>query len=656
MGSESKSSSPSSSPPSSPSSLPLPPDPNSLGLKVGFEIHQQLATKSKLFCKCMIADVENYEAEFVRRLRPTQSELGEYDPAALFEFRKGKLIRYLASRGSSCLVETDDEPPHDLNNEALETALIIALALKSSVVDEVHAMRKIVIDGSNTAGFQRTMLIANGGMIETPKKEVKVQGVSLEEDAAKLISDDGKVRTYGLDRLGTPLVEVALEPVTGTPEEIMQVALVLGRLMRAGKSVARGLGTIRQDVNISVAGGGVVEVKGVQKLDQLVKVIEYEMIRQHGLQLIAGRLAERKILPEDTAADGSVLDVTEIFGKSRSKVIRSALDGVGGAVAAIKLGRFAGMLSYEPYPGIRLGRELGELVRFYGLGGVFHSDELPAYDITSDDIRAVRERLALGEDDAVVIVAGPEGDVEDASAAIIERVRHAFVGVPAETRAATNEGRTVYSRPRPGAARMYPETDIPPIAVTKERLESLRDRVPRSWDANVEELAGRYGLNKVLAEKVFDSDYLPLFEEIASNTSVQPTFVASTLCETLVSLERQGLDSTQLNREKIWHTFAKLDRGEIAKESIVQIFETIMKREAADADEAVAKLGLKTVSEQELNDILDAIVRENAQVIAQKQGDAMGILMGKAMSQLRGKVDGQKVNILLRKKIDQLIG
>ncbi|MGH9878354.1 MAG: Glu-tRNA(Gln) amidotransferase subunit GatE, partial [Nitrososphaerales archaeon] len=508
--------------------------------------------------------------------------------------------------------EADEEPPHDVNSEALETVQIIALALNSNIADEVHVMRKIVIDGSNTTGFQRTMLIANGGIVEAPPKKVKVQNISLEEDAAKLISDDGQVRTYGLDRLGTPLIEVALEPVTGTPEEIMTVALALGRLMRASKRVARGLGTIRQDVNISIKDGGVIEVKGVQKLDQLIKVIEYEMMRQHGLQLITKKLAERNITA--SSIDGSPVDITDIFRKSTSKVIKKAIES-NGIVMAVRLKGFASMLSYEPYEGIRLGRELGELVRFYGLGGVFHSDELPAYGITKEEVDAVRKLLSLGEGDAFVMVAGSKENVEAATDAIIERVRHALVGVPAETRAATNEGKTVYSRPRPGAARMYPETDIPPIPITEKRLQSLRNSVPKSWDAFVSELSARYGLNKVLAEKIFDSDYLALFEEIADGTKVAPTFIASTLTESLVGLERQGLDVTQLGRDKIWFTFEKLNKGEIAKESTVSIFEQIMKKEATTVDEAVAKLGLKAVSDDQLNEILDKIVQDNAQLI-----------------------------------------
>jgi glutamyl-tRNA(Gln) amidotransferase subunit E len=626
-------------------------DPHDLGLKVGFEIHQQLATKSKLFCSCRCVEEEDYQAEFVRRLRPTQSELGEYDPAALFEFRKGRLIRYLRSSGSSCLVETDEEPPHDVNDDALDTALIIALALESNIADEVHVMRKIVIDGSNTTGFQRTMLVATGGALEVASRKVKVQSISLEEDAAKLISDDGTVRTYGLDRLGTPLIEVALEPITGTPEEIMQVALALGRLMRTSKRVARGLGTIRQDVNISITGGEVIEVKGVQKLDQLVKVIEYEMMRQQGMLLITRKLAERAIDPNGIGDLAN--DVTAIFKESTSKVISKALEN-NGVVKAIRLKCFAGMLSYEPYKDIRLGKEFGELVRFYGLGGVFHSDELPAYGITNDDVIAIRNALSLEDRDAFVMLAGSKENVEAGANAIMERAKYALIGVPAETRAPTQEGKTVYSRPRPGAARMYPETDIPPIPITRQKLDSL-NLISKSWDAIIGELATKYGLNSALAEKIFDSDYLELFEEIAAITKVQPPFIAATLSESLVSLEREGLDVGVINNDHIKSTFLELDRGSIAKESVILIFEKIAKKEATSVDEAIQKLGLQAMSDEDLDQILEKIVLENKQVITSRGSGSISVLMGKAMNILRGKVDGQKVNMLLRQKIQKMI-
>ncbi|MFN4336897.1 MAG: Glu-tRNA(Gln) amidotransferase subunit GatE [Candidatus Nitrosocaldus sp.] len=662
---------------SSPSPSPLPSrsgstlDPYAIGLKVGFEIHQQLATKSKLFCSCRCSsnegsddgvgdnnDSNSYALEFFRRLRPTHSELGEYDPAALFEFRKGKVMRYLAKRGTSCLVEMDEEPPHDLNREALETAVIIALALNADVVDEVHVMRKIVIDGSNTTGFQRTMLIATGGSLYVKfrgsERVVKVQSICLEEDAARLVGDDAYVRTYDLDRLGIPLVEIALEPVTGTSEEITNVALTLGRLLRATRRVARGLGSIRQDVNVSIEGGGVVEVKGVQKLDQLKKVIEYEMKRQHGLKIIAERLRGMNL----TVDEPRIVDVSRLFSNTTSKVIRSILDDKHpGVVKALVLKGFAGMLGYEPYEGIRLGRELGELVRFYGLGGIFHSDELPAYGISRDEVDSVRKELMLDSGDAFILLAGREESVDSAMYAIIERLRQAVsVGVPSETRAATQDGRTVYSRPRPGAARMYPETDIPPIVIGEEMLSQLKDKIPKPWDEYVDELSSRYGINRVLAEKLLDSEYLDLFEHIARSTSIQSSFIASTLTETIVSLERQGLDSSRLSDEHIEDAFVRVARGEIAKESVASIFEVIMQGKADSVEKAIGILGLEAIGEEELSSTLDGIIGENYSMVKEKGEKALGILMGIAMKRLRGRVDGSKVNAMLKKKIEEIIG
>ncbi len=640
-------------------------DPYSLGLKVGFEIHQQLATKNKLFCSCR-ASLEGdngYDVEFFRRLRPTHSELGQYDPAALFEFRKGKVMRYLARKGTSCLVEMDEEPPHDLNMEALETALIISLALNADVVDEVHVMRKIVIDGSNTTGFQRTMLIAIGGSLKVRfkdgEREVKVQSICLEEDAARLVGDDSHVRTYALDRLGIPLVEIALEPVTGTPEEIANVALTLGRLLRVTRRVARGLGSIRQDVNISIEDGGVVEVKGVQMLDQLKKVIEYEMKRQHGLKIIAERLRGMSININEPP---TMVDVSRLFSNTASKVIKSVLvhdvgsGGVVGVVKALALKGFTGMLSYEPYEGIRLGRELGELVRFYGLGGIFHSDELPAYGVSREEVDAVRRALMLNSNDAFILLAGREESVDSAMHAIVERLKQALIGVPAETRAATQDGRTVYSRPRPGAARMYPETDIPPIVISKEILSKLRNSIPKTWDEYVDELSKRYGINRVLAEKILGSDHLDLFERIAESTGIQASFIASTLTETIVSLERQGLDTSRLKDEHVEDAFARIARGEVAKESIASIFEVIMQGKADSVDKAIDILGLKAVSDEELSTILDGIIGENYSMVKEKGDKVLGMLMGIAMKRLRGRVDGNKVNALLKRKIEEITG
>jgi glutamyl-tRNA(Gln) amidotransferase subunit E len=632
----------------------LAPDPATLDLKVGFEIHQQLATKSKLFCNCRCVEAEKYDRTFMRRLRPTQSELGAYDPAAMFEASKMRAAQYHAAAGTSCLVEADEEPPHEVNPDALETALVFSLALNSSVMDEIHVMRKIVIDGSNTSGFQRTMLVASGGHLDVGGKKVGVQSICLEEDASKVVGEEGQMRKYGLDRLGVPLVEIALEPVTGRPDDIMQVALTLGRLLRSSKRVARGLGSIRQDVNVSILGGAVVEVKGVQQLDQLIKVIEHEMSRQHGLVLIAERLKERKV---DTGAVGDrTEDITDIMYKSESKVVKKISESQGAVFKVLRAPGFAGMLGYEPYSGTRLGKELGELVRFYDLGGVFHSDELPNYGITNEEVKAVRSRLELAESDAFIIVGGPSEKVKFASDAIIRRLKAATAGVPAETRAATVDGRTVFSRPRPGAARMYPETDIPTIAVTDAQLKALEGKVPKPWDEMVGAIAGRYGLNNKLANQIFDSDYMPVFERLAAMTKVQPTFIAAKLTEDLTSLQRQGLDAAAITDAAITDVFGRLDAGSIAKESVVPIFEKLMKGEAGTVDEAARALGMSLMGYDELSRAIDAIIAENMAAIKEKGMGALSMLMGRCMAVLKGKADGQKINMMLKEKLKKMVG
>jgi glutamyl-tRNA(Gln) amidotransferase subunit E len=631
-------------------------DPAAINLKVGFEIHQQLSTKSKLFCDCHCEETEKYGFNFIRKLRPTQSELGIYDPAALFEFMKMRTIKYHATTGSSCLVEADEEPPHEVNKEAIETALIFSLALQSKIIDEIHVMRKIVIDGSNTSGFQRTMLVAAGGYLNINNKKVGIQSICLEEDAAKLISDDGTIKEYGLDRLGVPLVEIALEPVTGKPEEIAEIALTLGRLLRASKRVARGLGSIRQDINISLDNGAIVEVKGVQRLDQLVKVIEYEMLRQHGLILIAQKL-KRDRKPEEIVIGDRIEDITDILIKSHSDIVkRSLADKNGGIFKAIRVKGFGGIIGFEPYPDIRIGKHLGELVRFYSLGGVLHSDELPNHDITAEMVEAVRKKLdiVVGTD-AFVIVGGPKDKVEFAVEAITERLKMTIIGVPAETRAATLEGKTFFSRPRPGAARMYPETDIPPIPIDNSLLNSLSSKIPKSWDDSIKILAEKYSLNKKIAEQIFDSNYFTAFEKIVASVKIEPTFVASKLTEDLVNFERQGFDTMLLTEDILMDVFRKLDTSIIAKESIVLIFEKILRKEVKTVEEAITALGITSITDQELNMAIDRILEQNISIIREKGIGSSGMLMGRIMAILRGKVDGQKINSVLRERLEQKI-
>lgn len=623
-----------------------------IGLKVGLEVHQQLATGTKLFCNCSSIESTDYPLKFVRKLRIARSELGELDPSALFESSKQKTILYYANPESSCLVEQDEEPPHDLSRGSKETALIMASALKTNIFNEIYVMRKLVIDGSNTSGFQRTMLIGLGGGLEVDGKNVGVQSICLEEDAAKLLNDSVDFREYTLDRLGIPLVEIALEPVSGTPEEIKKIALTLGRLLRATKRVQRGLGSIRQDVNVSIEGGGIVEVKGVQKLDQLEKVVEYEAKRQHGLKIIADKLKVLDI--ERIAKERDVKDVTEAFRNCKSKTIQKALVN-GAVVKAIKVKNFSGIFGFEPYSGIRLGKQLGELVRFFGLGGVFHSDELPDYGIEEAEVQQVKKILESQQNDGFLILAGEPKKLDIVIESIIKRIEDAKIGVPAETRVATVTGETVYLRPKPGASRMYPETDIPPIIVTNNELEEAKKKIPKSWEESILELQKQYEMNPQLALQIFDSEYLDLFESICKDKRISPNFVSSVLSGTITNLERRGLDSKLLKNSDISKAFGFLTERKIAKESLEIIFESIMNKTASSIEDAIQKNAISAVEDSDLNSILDELVLSNIKIIEQQGLRSIGPLMGLAMKNLRGKVDGEKINQLLEEKIKSRI-
>ena len=624
---------------------------NEVGVKVGLEIHQQLATNKKLFCNCTPIETEEYSIKFQRKLRAAKSELGEYDPAALFEKSKSKSIMYFANPESSCLVEQDEEPPHELDVDAKRISLIIASALKSKIFSEVYPMRKTVVDGSNTTGFQRTMLISQGGNFEVEGKKIGIQSICLEEDAAKILGDEGSVRKFGLERLGVPLVEIATEPFEVNPQHIKKIALALGRILRSTKKVKRGLGSIRQDVNVSIKDGGVViEVKGVQQLEQLEKVVEYEAKRQHGLLKISKKLQEIEWSPKD---NGSV--TTEQFKKCKSKIIQNAIKK-NQEIVTIVFKNMGGMFGYSPYEGIRLGKEVAELVRFFGLGGVFHSDELPNYGIEERDIENLKEFLKITDKDAFLILAVPFEMMDTIVNQIILRIDHIKNnGIPIDTRLATQDGETKFLRPRPGAARMYPETDIPPIIISKNELEQAQENIPKSWDESIKEIQSKYEINLQLAEQIFDSKYIELFENIIKKINVNPTFVASILCSTITNLERSGLNSTLLKNDEIRKTFEFLEKEKIAKESIEIIFENIMAGKSSTVEEAMKMASIETVNDTDLEKIIQEIVDKNEQLVKNQKERSIGPLMGIVMKELRGKASGEIVNKTSFKKYSKKI-
>ena len=601
-------------------------DYKALGLKVGLEIHQQLNVNSKLFCSCPPELFkEDPEITFLRRLRPTQSELGQIDPAAYFEFQKGVKILYEASKNSSCLVEMDEEPPHPINLDAVEVILTASLMMNMQPVDEVHVMRKTVIDGSNTTGFQRTCIIALDGWIKVGEKTIPMQAASLEEDAARKTGtqDEGKTIRYRIDRLGIPLIEVATAPVIYSPMEAQEVAFAIGRILRDTGKVMRGLGTIRQDLNVSLPNGALIEIKGVQELELISKVVEYEVQRQLGLISVKEELAKRGVKAEDLNQE--FVDVTEIFKQTKSKVIRKAVDK-NQKVLAVKLPKYGGLLKRELMPDFRVGTELSDRAKFWGrVGGIFHTDEMPNYGITPEEVDALRKAIDAAESDAVVFVADTAENVLDALKAVVDRAQEALTGIPAETRTAKDDGTTRYMRPRPGAARMYPETDIPPTSITYELVAKVRDNLPEPAEKKVARLIKQYGLNEKLAKQLPDSEYNLLFEQIVKETGVQASTVAAFLTETLKALRREGIQVDLVSEDQIKNIFVAIGSGELAKEAVSAVFGWLSKNEDKTVQDAVQALGLKMFTEADLKPIIDRVISTNKQQIEKLGKNANGI-------------------------------
>ena len=312
------------------------------------------------------------------------------------------------------------------------------------------------------------------------------------------------------------------------------------------------------------------------------------------------------------------------------------------------------MFSFEPYSGIRLGKEIGQLVRFFGIGGVFHSDELPNYGINDSDVDRVKKHLELADGDGFLIIAGEGSKLDYAIDSIIKRIQDAVNGVPAETRAATQDGETVFLRPRPGASRMYPETDIPSISVMPEEVKLARENIPKSWDDSIAEIQQKYDLNFQLSEKIFDSEYMEIFEKICENKKNSPNFVASILCSSITNLERKGLDTMLLKPEHIIESFELLASGKIPKESLEIIFESIMSGKSENVSIAMQSTDVSSMDEGELDEILDKIIQNNMDLVKERGEHAVVTLMGIAMKEVRGKASGKMVNDLLRKKVSEL--
>jgi len=613
-------------------------------VKAGLEVHQQLAT-GKLFCDCPSDLVDATLGTFVRYLRPASGENRAVDAAASFQASRGLRYRYEVSP-SSCLVEMDEEPPHPINATALDVALTLALLLDARPVDEIVVMRKIVVDGSNTAGFQRTALVATDGHLELGGKRYSILSICLEEDAARKVREADGELTYRLDRLGIPLVEIATGPDITTGAEARSVAEEIGALVRATRRARRGIGTIREDLNVSIEGGRRIEIKGVQELRKIPDYVEREVERQTVL------LTARDVL-RSRSAPSPELDFVDVTA-SLSHVPKGPLapsSRKGGPILALRLRGFGGLLKSPPSTEERLGREFADRARAVGLRGLLHSDELPAYGVEPADVERLRSDLRLGPDDAFVLVTDPDQKrAEAALHRVAERAEDAIEGVPAETRDPLPDGRTRYSRPLPGRERMYPETDIAPIPVRSDHLARLRAHLPERPAELRERLARETGVPREIVVQLVAGGFVEEFEQLFARGHAAP-LVARLLIQDVPAVPRpEGTPPVEFPLSTLDEVLRGAESGAFAKEGIPLVL-TELAQGAPTVASAAARAGLTGFSTDELNAIVDRVVAANDALVRDRGEDAFQPLMGDVMREVRGRRDGQEVAAALRRAI-----
>ncbi|MHA2193680.1 MAG: Glu-tRNA(Gln) amidotransferase subunit GatE, partial [Candidatus Thorarchaeota archaeon] len=438
-----------------------------------------------------------------------------------------------------------------------------------------------------------------------------------------------------------------------TPEEAQETALVLGRLLRSTGRVKRGLGTIRQDVNVSIHDGAIIEIKGFQQLDMLAELVELEAQRQEQLLEIRDILAERGITI-DSITDRTH-DVSGIFAKTEAKVLKRALKS-GGVVFAAKLPGFAGLVGHEIQPDRRLGTEFSDYAKFWGrVGGIFHTDELPKYGITDTEVTNLRRHVGVSDQDAVVIVAALKAECEDALQAVLERAREAVKGVPAETRTPLPDGTTKYARPRPGAERMYPETDVRPVKITDSWLRRIKKAMPETLAEKEHRFVKNLGLSEDLAGQMTNSLNLDLFEYVLSKLEISPTLVAVTLENTLISMHRDGVPTENIEDSKLLEVFEAVTKNEISSEALPEILTYLANNPSTPIQEALSKTGLGKVETEDIEKIIQKIVEDRLDFVRERGEAAVGGLMGVAMKELRGKADGKLVKDLLISQVKRVL-
>jgi glutamyl-tRNA(Gln) amidotransferase subunit E len=624
-----------------------------IGFKSGLEVHQQLNTRSKLFCRCpagIYHDNDDYNAELIRHMRPTLSELGVYDGTALMEFKTRKEIRYRINNITACTYEVDDTPPFPIDREALGIALEISILSKFNIVGEVHITRKQYLDGSIPTGFQRTAILGVEGEIQLRNKKVRLIQLSIEEDSCREISDIGHTRVYKTDRLGMPLIETVTYPDMLTPDELAEAAEYIRFLNRSTGKVRTGIGAAREDVNVSCEGGTRVELKGVSHNSWIPELSHNECFRQWALLNMRSLL--RKRIPDISSWKMTSVEIDLTNSELISKPVRKAIDD-GLKVYALNLPACRGILSHFTQPGHIFADEISDRLKVIACiekPNLTHSEDLNPL-LTGREFAKIAAFTGAGEEDAQIVIWGPEADIPTALETVTERIQLAYEGVPNETRKTFADGTNMFERVLPGRDRMYPDTDSEPIPLTDEYIEELRERTPvlvseryhqlKTW--NVPADTYRYLLSK---------NMVPLIERISDNYGFSPQYIGTFLGQTFKNIEGRRRAHKNFSYEKIYGLFGFISKKKLIPSVARVMLPVIYDNPDMEFGSVLIAIDFRKYSINEIVASVDFLYKKFAQIrYNETEKAAIDWLMGQLRQQAVGNVELTELKSEIENKI-----
>ena len=606
--------------------------------RLGFKCGLELATKKKLFCRCpagLYHSGDDYDAELVRHMRPTLSELGEYDGTALMEFKTRKNIIYRIKYESACTYDVDDTPPFPMNREALSIAMEIALLLKSNIVGEFHITRKQYLDGSIPTGFQRTGIIGIEGEIPLSKKTVRIIQISIEEDACREVSDVGHMRIYTTDRLGTPLIEMVTYPDMKTPDEARDAGQYLRFLTRSTGKVNTGIGAARQDVNVSITGGTRIEIKGVQRISSIPELTHNEAFRQKALLQIKDILNKKIKTPEKWTIRSE-----RLASNFLSPLIVRAM-AKGFVLTGVNLPSFEGILSFFTQPGRTFADEIGDRLKVIACleRPNMVTSESPEGSINDLDLQNIREALKSAKGDAQIVFWGPEDDAATAVETIEERCRMAFEGIPSETRKSLSDGTTIFERVLPGPDRMYPDTDSAPIPIDDPLIEGIRKELPNSVDSRIKQMV-EWHVPEDAFLYLLRRNLFPLLSWMIIEHEIEPKIAGKVLGHILRNTERRIGPVSSEHLERVHSCIIYVNEKSIRHNILTEMIPLCLRFPSLNLDEILGETGFITLSEDEIYEKIPDLRNEfRINRRSKREGAESDWIMGELRSVALGNMD-----------------